>query len=67
MDVAAGFLDPILEVKWSSDNPEIATVDDKGRIVGIAVGTATLTASVTDKTTGEIKETQMLVQVTRMP
>lgn len=67
MDVAAGFLDSILEVKWSSDNPEIATVDDKGRIVGIAVGTATLTASVTDKTTGEIKETQMLVQVTRMP
>lgn len=32
-------------VVWSSDKPEIATVDENGRITGIALGTATITAT----------------------
>ncbi len=35
-------------VKWSSDNDAIATVDDNGKVTGVAEGTATITASATD-------------------
>ena len=34
VDAAVGFLDPLLEVSWSSDNPDIATVDERGRVKG---------------------------------
>jgi uncharacterized protein YjdB len=33
------------KVNWSSSNPEIATVDDKGNVEAIAAGTATITAT----------------------
>lgn len=33
------------EVKWSSDNPEVATVDSGGRVDGIKEGTAIVTAT----------------------
>ncbi|NOU99039.1 DUF5057 domain-containing protein [Paenibacillus planticolens] len=35
---------------WSSNRPEIATVDSNGNIRGVAVGTATITATTTDGT-----------------
>lgn len=67
VDAAVGFLDSILEVRWESDNPEIATVDDKGHIQALRRGTATLTVSIENKDTGEIKQTQMLVYVKENP
>ena len=63
VDAEVGFLDPILEVKWESDNPEVAEVDDKGRIYANRQGQATITATVVDKATGETRQTQMLVHV----
>lgn len=35
-------------VKWSSSDPDIATVDDSGKITAIKTGTATITATVDD-------------------
>lgn len=35
-------------VKWSSSDPDIATVDDNGKITAIKTGTATITATVDD-------------------
>ena len=32
------------EVKWSSDNPSVATVDQNGRVTGVNSGDATITA-----------------------
>lgn len=63
VDAAVGFLDPLLEVSWSSDNPDIATVDERGRVKGLRQGTATLTVTIRDKETGEERSTQMLVNV----
>ena len=34
-------------VTWSSDHPEFATIDQNGVVTGVAVGTATITASMT--------------------
>lgn len=56
-------LDPVLEVSWSSDHPEIASVDDRGRVHGLRQGTATLTARIRSRQTGEERSTQMLVHV----
>ena len=42
----------------------VATVDERGRITGVRQGTATITVSVTDRNTGEERQTQMLVYVT---
>lgn len=67
VDAAVGFLDSILEVRWESDHPEIATVDDKGHIQALRRGTATLTVSIENKETSEIKQTQMLVYVKENP
>lgn len=63
VDAEIGFLDPILEVAWESDNPDIASVDEKGRITGNQQGRATITATVTDKATKQVRQTQMLVNV----
>ena len=63
VDARACYLDPVLEVTWTSDNPDIATVDERGRVQGLRQGTATLTATVRDKNTGEERSTQMLVNV----
>ena len=35
-------------VTWSSDNDEIATVDDKGLVTAVATGTTTITATTND-------------------
>ena len=63
VDARACYLDPVLEVTWTSDNQDIATVDERGRVQGLRQGTATLTATVRDKNTGEERSTQMLVNV----
>ena len=33
------------ELSWSSDNTDVATVDQTGKVTGVAVGTATITAT----------------------
>lgn len=38
------------EVKWTSDNPTIASVDDWGNVTGMGEGTAYITATTTDGT-----------------
>lgn len=63
VDAQVCYLDPVLEVIWTSDKPEIATVDERGRVEGLRQGTATLTATVRDKNTGEERSTQMIVNV----
>ena len=63
VDAEAGYLDPLLEVTWESDNPDVATVDEKGRIYANRQGQATITVTIEDKHTGEIRKTQMLVHV----
>lgn len=35
-------------IKWVSSNPEIATVDDNGNVIGKSVGKVTITAETTD-------------------
>jgi uncharacterized protein YjdB len=35
-------------VTWSSDDSEVATVDQTGKVVGVAAGTATITVTTTD-------------------
>ena len=62
-DVELGFLEPVLVVKWKSDDPEIASVDQRGNVTANRQGHATVTVTVTDKTTGEQRITQMLVYV----
>ena len=57
-------LDPLLEVVWESDSPEIATVDQKGAITAVSQGQAKITVTITDKNTGDTRQTQMLVNVT---
>ena len=37
-----------VSVKWKSENPSIATVDENGIVTGISLGTATITASMQD-------------------
>ena len=42
--------DPDVKVEWSSENQDIATVDENGVISGIAIGETTITATAGDKT-----------------
>lgn len=63
VDAEINYLDPLLEVTWISDNPEIVSVDDWGRIQGLRQGIATLTVTIRDKKTGQERSTQMLVNV----
>jgi len=35
-------------INWASDNPEVATIDDSGRVIAIAPGTANITATTSD-------------------
>ena len=47
-------------VNWSSDTPEVATVDNNGVVTAVAVGTATITATATngtDSTEDDMPET----------
>ena len=63
VDAQVCYLDPVLEVTWTSDKPDIAAVDERGRVKGLRQGTATLTVTVRDKNTGEERSTQMIVNV----
>ena len=36
-------------VEWTSDNPEVATVDNKGKVTSVSAGQATITAKANDK------------------
>ncbi len=63
VDAQVGYLDPLLEVTWESEDPDIATVDDRGRVQGLRQGITTLTVTIRDKATGEERSTQMLVNV----
>lgn len=38
------------DVTWSSDNTSVATIDQKGRVTAVAVGTAVITATADGKT-----------------
>ena len=40
-----------LYVKWTSDNPDVATVDKSGKVTAVSEGTANITAEVYGKTT----------------
>lgn len=64
VDAQVNLLEPLLEIEWESDHPEIATVDEKGRIQGVRQGDAVITVTVRDKNTEMEKKTQMLVHVT---
>ncbi|WP_165384784.1 Ig-like domain-containing protein [Sphingobacterium corticibacterium] len=35
-------------LRWSTDNPEVATVDHQGNVTGVSLGTATITAHALD-------------------
>ncbi len=63
VDAEVGFLDPLLDIQWESDNPDVASVDEKGRIFANRQGQATITVTIRDKHTDEIRRTQMLVHV----
>lgn len=39
-----------LYVKWTSDNPDVATVDENGKVTAVSEGTANITAEVYGKT-----------------
>lgn len=43
-------VDDLISIKWSSSNPAVATVDDKGVVKGLSAGTATITASYQSQT-----------------
>ena len=64
VDAEAAFLEPFLEVSFESDQPEIASIDERGRIFAHRQGQATITVTVKDLETGDSKSTQMLVHVT---
>lgn len=41
---------PTTTVTWSSSNPNVATVTSSGKVTGVGIGTATITAKAGDKT-----------------
>ncbi|MCM2983841.1 Ig-like domain-containing protein [Niallia circulans] len=53
-------------IKWSSSNPEIATVDDNGNVIGKSPGKVTITAETTDgsnlKATAEVTVKEVEVE-----
>lgn len=67
VDAAVCFLEPVMDVKWESEDPKIASVDNRGRIKGVSQGWTRLTGTFTDKNTGETRTTQMMVNVTAQP
>lgn len=67
VDAQVCYLEPVLEVKWESEDPKVATVDQEGRVTALSRGTTVLTVTLTDKGTGETRSSQMLVNVTRKP
>lgn len=67
VDTQVCFLDDVLEVSWESEDPEIAEVDERGRIRGVSQGWTRLTVTVKDKTSGETRSSQMMVNVTAQP
>ncbi len=54
--------------KWTSDKPAVATVEDNtGKVKGVAEGTATITASVTDNGTTYTSQCTIIVREVVMP
>lgn len=51
-------------VIWSSDNEDIATVNEEGRITGVAEGTCTVTATSTEPVSGNAKAKSASCKVT---
>ena len=49
-------------LEWSSSRPSVATVDDAGRITGLSVGTAVITAKSTD---GSNRSATLTIRVVR--
>lgn len=64
VDASVGYMDSVFEVNCTSDHPEIASVDDCGRVKGLRQGVATLTVTIRNKESQEERQTQMLVNVT---
>lgn len=48
---------PLQSVSWSSSNPKIVTVDSNGKITGVSVGSATITAALENGSTSSCKIT----------
>lgn len=67
VDVSVCFLEPVMEVFWESEDPKIASVDDRGRIRAVSQGWTRLTGTFIDRGTGETRCTQMIVNVTARP
>ena len=63
VDAQVCYLDPVLDITFESDNPEIASIDEQGRIFANRQGQAKITVTVTDKTTQETRRSQMIVNV----
>ena len=63
VDVRACFMEPVLEVTFKSEDPDIVSVDSRGRLRGNGQGVAVVTVTARDKISGEERKTQMLVQV----
>lgn len=55
-------------IKWTTSNAKIATVDQKGKVTGKALGTVTITAATTDgsgeKATAQIRVVKAVTSVT---
>ncbi|MBE6774148.1 MAG: hypothetical protein E7544_07980 [Ruminococcaceae bacterium] len=44
------------EIKWETDNPKVATIDENGKLTSVGNGVAIITCSTTDGTIGNLKE-----------
>lgn len=57
------------DVTWESSNPEIASVDEKGKVTSVSAGTATITAtanSVSASCVITVKESDILLNMNRL-
>lgn len=55
------------DVVWSSSDPEIVTVDDRGRVRGLQLGYATITCSATDDSNAyDLCEVRVCIPVTEI-
>lgn len=64
VDAELNELEPLLEVTWESDRPDVATVDQNGTITSVSAGQAKITVTIRDKATGDVRKTQILADTT---